>query len=124
MSDRILATILAIAASTMPSTASSAMSEAPRPCQVLGGEKLPASTGGASGICDAIERAIAAEAPSVNYSAEVRILSHSAMKATVHVNGRQVADQQLSVMDRKLNASSIERFAKALAVEVAKASKS
>ena len=123
MSDRILATILAIAASTLPSTAS-AMSEAPRPCQVLGGEKLPASTGGASGICDAIERAIAAEAPSVNYSAEVRILSHSAMKATVHVNGRQVADQQLSVMDRKLNASSIERFAKALAVEVAKASKS
>jgi hypothetical protein len=123
MSDRILATILAIAASAVPSSASG-MSEGPRPCQVLGGEKLPASTGGASGICDAIEEAIAAEAPNVNYRAEVRILSHSAMKATVHVNGRQVADQQLSVMDRKLNASSIERFAKALAVEVAKASKS
>ncbi len=46
------------------------------------------------------------------------------MKATVHANGRQVADQQLSVMDRKLNPSSIERFAKALAVEVAKATKS
>ena len=123
MSDRILPTILALAAIAVPSSAC-AMSEAPRPCTVIGGEKLPASTGGASGICDAIEKAIAAEAPNVNYRAEVRILSHSAMKATVHANGRQVADQQLSVMDRKLNASSIERFAKALAIEVAKASKS
>ena len=123
MSDRILATLFAIAASAVPSSAC-AMSEGQRPCQVLGGEKLPAATGGTSGICDAIEKAIAAEAPNVNYRAEVRILSHSAMKATVHANGRQVADQQLSVMDRKLNASSIERFAKALAAEVAKATKS
>jgi len=122
MSDRILATILAIAASAVSSSAC-AMSGGPRPCQVLGGEKLPATSGGAIGICDAIEKAIAAESPHLNYRAEVRILSHSAMKATVHASGRQVADQQMSVMDRKLNPSSIERFAKALAVEVAKATK-
>ncbi len=44
------------------------MSGGPRPCQVLGGEKLPAATGGASGICDAIEKAIAAEAPKLTLS--------------------------------------------------------
>ena len=121
MFDRILA-ILALAACAAPGGAA-AMSETARPCHLIGGEKLPAAIG-ASAICDVIEKAIAVQAPGMNYTAEVKILSHSAMKATVRSNGRQLADQQLSVMDRQLNASSIERFARALAEEVAKAAKS
>ena len=45
------------------------------PCRVIGGEKLPAEAGGADAICAAVQRAVAARAPGVRYSAEVRVLS-------------------------------------------------
>jgi hypothetical protein len=114
-----LCAILLFAAFIAPGYAS-AMSNSQRPCQVAGEMKLPAKTGGSSAICDAVEQAIAARAPKLHYSAKVQVLSKSALKATVTSNGRTVAQQELSVMDRDLNATSIERFAKALAEQIAK----
>ena len=46
-------------------------------CRIVNAEKLPAEAGGADAICSAIEQAIAARAPNVRYSAEVRVLSKS-----------------------------------------------
>jgi hypothetical protein len=115
--------ILLLAAACVPAH-SGAMSSAQRPCHVAGDAKFAAPAGGASAICDAVERAIAAQAPKLQYSAEVQILSKSALKAKVMSDGREVAQQQLSVMDRNLNPDSIERFAKLLAEQVAKATRS
>jgi hypothetical protein len=92
-------------------------------CRVIGGEKLPASTGGAAGICAAIEKAVATHAPTVPYSAEVRVLSKSALAAKLVANGRNLPEQNLAVSDRDLSAGSIERFARSLAEIIARAPK-
>ncbi len=92
-------------------------------CRVLHGEKLPADAGSADAVCSAVHRAITARAPHVRYSAEVRVLSKSALSATLVANGRPLPEQQFAVMDRNLNVRSIERFAAAMADEVAKAAK-
>jgi hypothetical protein len=92
-----------------------------RRCIVLNGDKLPPESGGADAICSAIEQAIAAKAPKVSYTAEVRILSKSGLSVSVIANGKKLPDQNMSVMDRNLNPWAIERFAEGLAEEVAKA---
>ncbi|MEA3058271.1 MAG: hypothetical protein QOF34_1086, partial [Sphingomonadales bacterium] len=66
----------------------SAPGQAQRPCRVSGADKLPAQAGGADAICAAIERAVAAGAPNVRYSADVRVLSKSSLAATLVVSGR------------------------------------
>jgi len=91
-------------------------------CHVVDGDKLPAAAGGVPGVCATIESAMGEHAPKLHYSVEVRVLSKSALVATVSAGGKQLARQQLAVMDRNLNAASIRRFADALAAEVAKAS--
>src|SRR5215218_3613460 len=122
MKSKIGGGILFVVCAAVPGSAC-AMSD-PRPCQVIGGENLPGGVGNAIAVCEVIERAIAAQAPNVRYRAEVQILSRSMLRATVVSEGRKLAEQKLAVMDRDLNASSIERFARALADEVAKAAKS
>jgi hypothetical protein len=92
-------------------------------CRVVGGEKLPAASGGAKAICAAIERAIAARAPNVRFSAEVKVLRPSMLATTVVVNGRSLPEQKFAVMDRDLNAGSIKRFANSIAAAVAKAAR-
>src|SRR3954452_12978773 len=89
-------------------------------CRVLQAEKLPAGTGGAEGICSAVQRAITARAPLVRYSAEVRILSKSALAVNIKVEGRKMPEQHYAVMDRNLNSNSIRHFAEAIGDEVAK----
>lgn len=93
-------------------------------CSVTGSEKLPAEAGGADAICNAIERALAARAPNIQYVVEVRVRSASMMAATLIVGGRTLPDQNFAVMDRNLNRGSIERFARAIADALAEASKS
>ncbi len=90
-------------------------------CQIIGGDKLPAATGGSAAICAEVERAIAARAPKVRYSAEVRVLSTSRLAATLVVNGRALPEQKFAVMDRELSQATIKRFAEALAIEIEKA---
>jgi len=92
-------------------------------CRVIGGEKLPPATGGADAVCAKIEKAIAERAPNVRYSAEVRVLSKSALAANLVADGRKIPQQNFAVSDRDLSASSVERFARALAEEIAKAAK-
>jgi hypothetical protein len=119
MGRKILAALIAFTACAPAMSAP----QASGPCRVLGGEKLPQETGGASAICAAIERAVASRAPTVRYSAEVRVLSKSALSAMLVANGRKLPEQQFAVSDRNLNPGAIERFAQAMAEEIAKAGK-
>lgn len=93
-------------------------------CRVTGGEKFVTAAGGAASICAAVDKAIGARLPNVSYSADVQVLSKSALAANVVVNGQKLPQQNMSVSDRDLSASSIESFARSLAEEMAKASKS
>jgi hypothetical protein len=115
--------ILALAAALV-STGACAMTSPPNgaqgQCRVIGGEKLPSGTGGAAGVCAAIEKAVATHAPNVRYSAEVRVLSKSALAAKLVADGRDLPEQNFAVSDRDLGAGSIERFARALAEVVAR----
>lgn len=95
-------------------------SERPQ-CSVVDGRKLPPASGGGAALCAAIERAVAARAPGVAVSTEVRVLSSSRLSAIVTVNGRTLPEQSFARMDRDLDGSAFERFAEALAAEVVKA---
>jgi hypothetical protein len=90
-------------------------------CRVVDGAKLPAASGGAAALCAAIEQAVSARAPGVAYSAEIRALSASRLAATMVVNGRALPEQNFARMDRELDRPAFERFAAALAEQVAKA---
>ena len=92
-------------------------------CQVVGGEKLPAASGGSKAVCAEIERAVAELAPGTHYRADVIVLSKSRLAATLVVNGRTLPEQKFAIMDSDLNAGAIQRFAHSLAAEVAKAAK-
>jgi hypothetical protein len=119
-----LAAILLVLSGIAPA-GSFAMS-APRQehsCRVVGAEKLPAAAGGADAICAAIQHAVAAQAPNARFSAEVRVVTPSMLATKLVVNGRALPEQKFAVMDRKLGASSVERFAKSIAAEVARAAK-
>jgi hypothetical protein len=118
-----LATIALAMALTAASSGACAMSapqlEASR-CRVVGGDKLPRETGGADALCRAIKEAVAARAPKLQYSAAVRVLSTSSLAATVKfADGRTLPEQRMATMDRALTKASIERFAQALASEMA-----
>jgi hypothetical protein len=93
-------------------------------CSVLAGEKLPPASGGAQGLCEAIERAIGEAAPHVAYRAEITVISPARLSAKLVVDGRTLPEQKYAIMDRELNPSAIERFANSLAKAVAKAAKS
>jgi hypothetical protein len=92
-------------------------------CQVVGGEKLPAASGGSKAVCAEIERAVVQLAPKAHYSAQVTVLSKSRLAASLVVNGRTLPEQKFAIMDSDLNAGAIQRFARSLAAEVAKAVK-
>lgn len=89
-------------------------------CRVTGGEKLPAEAGGADAICAAVQRAVAAQAPNVRYSAEVRVLSRSALAATLETSGRKLPELKFSVSDRELNPRAIGHFADSIAAALAR----
>lgn len=95
---------------------------AERHCRVIGAEKFVSASGGAEVICAAIEKAVTARMPGMSYTAQVRVLSRSALAANVVANGRTLPEQNMSVSDRDLSPSSIESFARSLAEEMAKVS--
>jgi hypothetical protein len=111
-----LALLLATPALSAPPAAVSSS----RHCSVVDGDKLPPDVGGPEAVCAAVERAIAAAAPKVRYKAEVRVLSPSRLAANLVVNGQALPQQSFAIMDRKLNRGAIDRFANALAAEIAK----
>ncbi|MEO7366139.1 MAG: hypothetical protein ABIW03_07460 [Sphingomicrobium sp.] len=93
--------------------------QSPR-CSVVDGGKLPAESGGAPALCAAIERAISQKAPGAHFTAEVRVLSPSRLTAILTRDGHALAEQKFASMDRDLTGHSFERFAQALAEQVAK----
>lgn len=90
-------------------------------CRIVDGDKLPDGSGGAAALCTAIERAAAARAPGVDFTVEVKVLSSSRLAATVTSAGRSLPEQNFATMDRELTGGSFERFAAALADQLARA---
>ena len=93
-------------------------------CRVVGGEKLPAEAGGANAICAAVERAVAAKSPRLRYSADIRVLSRTALAAELQTNGRKLPELRFSVQDRNLNPMAIGHFADSVAKALADAARS
>jgi len=94
----------------------------PIDCRVVGGDKLPAESGGSDALCASIAKAAAEQTSSGRFSVEVRVLGSAALAATITTaDGRKLPEQRFAVSDRNLTKSSFDRFARALAEEVAKA---
>jgi hypothetical protein len=93
----------------------SAPEQAQGPCRLTAGEKLPPEAGSADAICAAVERAVAARAPNLRYSAEIRVLSRSALAANLETAGRKLPEMRFSVSDRELNPRAIGQFADSVA---------
>jgi hypothetical protein len=97
----------------------SAPEQARGPCRVTGAGKLPAEAGGAAAICAAVERAVAAQAPNLRYSVEVRVLSRTALAANLETAGRKLPELGFSISDRELNPRAIGQFADSVAAALA-----
>jgi hypothetical protein len=97
---------------------SSPVSETPR-CLVMDAGKLPAASGGGGSLCDAVERAMSERAPGIVYNVEIRVLSPSRLVATVTRDGHKLPEHNFASMGRDLTRSSFDRFAQALADQVA-----
>ena len=110
-----MAGLMAVAATAV----SGAPAHAQPRCQVVNAGKLPASSGGAAALCAAMAREIGKLAPGLDYHATVTVVSPSRLSASIHTKGRTLAEQRFSSMDRALARSSFDRFAKAVAAEVA-----
>lgn len=92
-------------------------------CQVVNAGKLPAASGGATALCGAIERAVAKRAPGAEFSVRVRVLSPSRLTASVAAKGRVLPEQSFASMDRDVDGRSFERFADAIAAQVAQSAR-
>ena len=84
-------------------------------CRVVDADKLPAESGGAAALCTAIEQAVAARAPDVAFTVEVKVVSSSRLKATLTRGGNRLPEQNFASMDRQLGRDSFDRFAATIA---------
>lgn len=92
------------------------------PCRVIDGDKLPPESGGADALCQAIATAVAAEAPGLNYSVEVKVLAKSRLSASVTTgDGRRLPEVGIASMDKPLTSGSFKRFGSAIARALAEA---
>ena len=122
MRTRLVALAFALAAASAGTACAMSPAADPARCRVIGAEKLPADSGGGDGLCTAIERAAAARAPGVAYSVEVRVRSAYGLAATLTTgDGRKLPEQNLRISDRTLTRGSLQRFAEALAGQLASA---
>jgi hypothetical protein len=102
-----------------------ASEHSPSGCQVTGGELLPPESGGADALCRAIADAAAQQAPGLGYRVEVRVLPRSRLSASITTSdGRKLPEQSFVRMDKPLSSGAFERFAAAIAAELAKAERS
>jgi hypothetical protein len=84
---------------------------APR-CSVEGAERLPSASGGAEALCAEIEAATAG-LPATAIS--VRVVSASALAASVTVDGRTLPEIKMARSDGTLDRRAFKRFAEAIA---------
>ncbi len=112
--------LLAVSAMVLAGSGACAVSApAAQRCVVVGGEKLPASVGGAAGVCSAIERAVARAAPGIGYRVELSLPRPYILSAVVVLgDGRRLPEQRLTVSDAPLSRELVERFAGRIAAAV------
>ena len=98
------------------------MTMASHPCRIVGPAKLPKRQVTAAGLCAAIDRAIAANASGSHASVEVKIPSPHTLIATIRMaGGRVLPEKRMDVSDGVLTSERVERFAAAVASDVANA---
>jgi len=122
MRGRFIASLVAAALGN-PGGVAHAMSPADQSatCRVIDGGKLPANSGGADALCEAVSAAVEAQAPGRGHSVEIRVLGSSRLAASVmSKDGLTIAEQSFASMDKHLTADSFKRFAVAIARELAK----
>ena len=108
-----------MAATSICGSACAVSSPRPANCRVIDSDKLPATSGGPLALCAAIERAVAAQSPGIDFTAEVWVLSSARLSASLTREGKRLPDQQFASMDRELRDDSFERFAAAIADQIA-----
>jgi len=91
-------------------------------CRIVAGEKYLGDAQSET-LCREIEQAIAGAAPNAHYRAEVKALSPTRLAAVLVVNGRTLPEHKFAVMDAELGLESMQRFARSLALDVARAAK-
>lgn len=113
---------LAAVSFTGSACAMNASSQAMVDCRVIGGENLPAESGGAQAFCAALERAAAAQVPGERFAVSLRVKGPTTLSATLTTaDGRTLPEKTFSISDRGLTKGSLERFADSLAGEMARA---
>lgn len=91
-------------------------------CRVVGGEKLPAESGGSNALCKAIVDAVEEQAPGMRYQVEVTVHPRSRLTASITTgDGHKLPEQSFVRMDKPLSSGAFKRFAAAIAGELAKA---
>lgn len=91
-------------------------------CRVVGGDKLPADSGGPDAFCAAVSRAAAAQAPGLRFTVDVQVRGPSKLTAILTTaDGKRLPEQTLSISDRGLTKGALERFADSLVGEAARA---
>ena len=93
-----------------------------RRCTVVAGEKY-LGPGVRTTLCREIERAVGYAAPGARYSADISAQSPTRLSAALTVNGHKLPEHKFAVMDAGLSEEAIQRFARALAADIAKAAK-
>ena len=88
-------------------------------CQVAHGEKLPADSGGAKALCEAVVTALEAHAPGQGYRVEIQVQGPSRLAASVmSKDGRKLAEQKMASSDKNLTKRSFSRFADAIVAQL------
>ena len=89
-------------------------------CAVSHGEKLPAASGGATGLCAAIEQATAARGLASAFSIRISVGPKSLLSAAITLaDGRSLPPLRMVEMDRPIGPSTFDRFASAVADHIA-----
>ena len=89
-------------------------------CQVIHGEKLPADSGGAKALCEAVTAALEAHAPGQGYRVEIEVQGPSRLAASITKDGRKVAEQKMASSDKNLTKRSFGRFADAIVAQLSR----
>lgn len=84
-------------------------------CKVVNGEKLPAASGGATELCRALDRALAARDPKPRFTVQVRVEPRSVLTADVTLaDGRTLPALHVAEMDRPVTKDTLDRFGRAI----------
>ena len=91
-------------------------------CEVVSGEKLLVSAGGAPALCAAVDRAIAARGLVQRFTVRVRVEPRSIFAADITLaDGRRLPTVNMAEMDRPLTSATLDYLGKTIVDHVANA---